>query len=109
MISIYYTNYRPIALLSQFSNIVEKLFCNRLNAFIDKHEMISDNQYGFRPNKSTFTVVLELVEEIISRGCQRHYLGECKRGYLTRRGYLTGLVNQNKTKFIFLEEKQNCS
>ncbi len=31
-----FTNYRPVSLLPQFSKILEKLFNNRLDAFIEK-------------------------------------------------------------------------
>ena len=61
-----FTNYRPVALLPQFSKILEKLFCKRLNKFIDKHNLISENQYGFRPARSTSSALLELAEEISS-------------------------------------------
>ena len=69
----FFTNYRPVALLPQFSKILEKLFCKRLNAFIDRHNLISDNQYGFRPNRSTSTALLELVEEIVTANDRKKY------------------------------------
>ena len=59
-----FTNYRPVALLPQFSKILEKLFCKRLNSFIDKNNILSENQYGFRANRSTSTALLDLLEEI---------------------------------------------
>ena len=68
-----FTNYRPVALLPQFSKILEKLFCKRLNSFIDKHNIISDSQYGFRPNRSTSTALLELVEEIVTANDRNKY------------------------------------
>ena len=46
-------NYRPIALLSQFSNIVEKIIYNRFLHFIDKHNILYAKQYGFIRNSST--------------------------------------------------------
>ena len=61
-----FTNYRPVALLCQFSKVLEKLFCKRLNKFIDKYNLISENQYGFRPSRSTSSALLELIEEISS-------------------------------------------
>ena len=45
-----FTNYRPISLLSQFSKLLEKLFVVRLDSFIEKHNILSDHQYGFRSN-----------------------------------------------------------
>jgi len=59
-----FPNYRPISLLPQFSKILEKLFSNRLDKFLDKHEILSDNQYGFRPNSSTSLALIDSIEEI---------------------------------------------
>ena len=41
-------NYRPVALLSQFSKILEKLFSYRLGNFIEKINILNENRYGFR-------------------------------------------------------------
>ena len=48
-----FTNYRPISLLPQFSKILEKLYCERLNSFLDKYNILSSSQYGFRSSMST--------------------------------------------------------
>ena len=42
-----FTNYRPISILSQFSQILEKLFNHRLELFLAANDIISDSQYGF--------------------------------------------------------------
>jgi len=59
-----YNNYRPISLLPQFSKILEKLFNNRLDSFIQKFEILYQGQYGFQNNRSTASAVLELIEEV---------------------------------------------
>ena len=64
-----FTNYRPISLLSQFSKILEKLFVTRLDSFFDKHQLLSNNQYGFRSGRSTSMAVMEVVEAI-SKGIE---------------------------------------
>ena len=61
-----FINYRPVAVLPQFSKILEKLFCKRLNKFIDKCNLLTENQYGFRSSRSTSLALLQLVEEISS-------------------------------------------
>ena len=61
-----FTNYRPISLLPQFSKILEKLFNVRLDNFIERHSILNNSQYGFRPNMSTSLALLELTEEITS-------------------------------------------
>ncbi len=37
----HFTNYRPVSLLSQFSKILEKLFNDSLDKFIDKHKILT--------------------------------------------------------------------
>ena len=59
-----FTNYRPISLLPQISKILEKLYNNRLDMFIDNCNILSPSQYGFRPIMSTTEALLDLVEEI---------------------------------------------
>lgn len=61
-----FTNYRPISLLPQFSKILEKLFVHRLDNFIEKHNILCDQQYGFRGNLSTSMAVINLTEQISS-------------------------------------------
>jgi hypothetical protein len=45
-------NYRLISILSVFSKILEKM-CKRLNSFIEKNNILSNAQFGFRQGKST--------------------------------------------------------
>ena len=59
-----FSNYRPISILTQFSKILEKLFNNRLENFLEKYKILSDNQYGFRKNSSTSYALLKLTEDI---------------------------------------------
>ena len=53
-----FTNYRPI------SKILQKLYNNRLDMFINKCNILSPSQYGFRSSMSTTEALLYLVEEI---------------------------------------------
>ena len=59
-----FTNYRPVSLLPQFSKILEKLFDKRLESFINKNNLLSDSQYGFRRGRSTSMALINLIEEI---------------------------------------------
>ena len=59
-----FTNYRPVSLLPQFSKILEKLFGIRLDYFINRYNLLSGDQYGFRTNMSTSLALMELTEEI---------------------------------------------
>ena len=60
------SNYIPISLLSQFSKILETLFNERLDKFIDKFQLLNNRQYGFRSQMSTSHALMDLVEEITS-------------------------------------------
>lgn len=62
-----FTNYRPISILPQLSKILEKLFVARLNAFINKHNLLNDSQYGFRSNRSTALALIDLIEDITNK------------------------------------------
>src|SRR5690606_38834131 len=57
-------NYRPISILSNISKIFEKIIFNRMNVFIDKHNILHKNQYGFRKNRSCEDAVLHLSEHV---------------------------------------------
>lgn len=57
-------NYRPIALLSIISKILEKIVSNRLVNFLDTHNVISNRQFGFQRGKSTEDAVSLLTNKI---------------------------------------------
>ena len=57
-------NYRPISLLSNFNRIFEKIMYNRMKVFIQKHQLLSSSQYGFRQANSTEHAILDMVESI---------------------------------------------
>lgn len=59
-----FTNYRPISLLPQFSKILEHLFVDRLDHFVENNNLLTENQYGFRANRSPSMPLIELSEEI---------------------------------------------
>ena len=57
--------YRPISVLSQLNKIFEKLIHERMMAFIDKHNILSKTQFGFRKGHSTSHGISHLNEQII--------------------------------------------
>ena len=61
-----FNNYRPVSLLPQFSKILEKVFEKRLDSFINKYNLLSNSQYGFRNNRSTALALIDLIENITS-------------------------------------------
>ena len=56
------TNYRPIAVLSPFSKILEKIVNDQLVSFIDKHNILFKYQFGFRKDHSTELAILEITD-----------------------------------------------
>ena len=59
-----FSNYRPISVLPRFSKILEKLMYKRVVKFLDKHSVLSENQYGFRKKRSTNLAIMELITKI---------------------------------------------
>lgn len=57
-------NYRPISVLPFFSKVLEKLMYNRLLSFIEKHELLSNYQFGFRKAMSTELALAVAVNKI---------------------------------------------
>ena len=57
-------NYRPISLLSVFDKIIEKLMHKRLYNFFESHNILFDNQFGFRKNNSTSYALIQITERI---------------------------------------------
>lgn len=57
-------NYRPISLLPAVSKIFEKLIYKRLYSYLEKNNLLIDNQYGFKRNHSTTLAVLDLVDKV---------------------------------------------
>ncbi len=54
---IEFSNYRPISMLSNISKILEKVVHRRLYSFMTKHNILYDNQFGFRPKHSTIDAI----------------------------------------------------
>ena len=55
-----HVNYRPISLLSVFSNSFENMLYKRMYSFPTNEKLIYEKQYGFRYNYSTNHVLISL-------------------------------------------------
>ena len=55
------SNYRPISLLPVIAKVFERLFYNRVQSFIEKHNILSTTQYGFRSKVSPEHAVVDIV------------------------------------------------
>ncbi len=58
------SNYRPISLLSTFSNILEKIVHQRLFSYLETNNLLSTQQFGFRPKHSTSHPMSLLLNQI---------------------------------------------
>jgi len=58
------SNYRPISLISNLAKIFEELIKKRTITFINKHNIINKNQYGFIAGKSTNDAIATLTKHI---------------------------------------------
>lgn len=58
-------NYRPISLLSCISKVFEKCVKSRIVNFLDKHNIISNHQYGFRKNIGTSDAIYNLTKTVL--------------------------------------------
>ena len=57
-------NYRPIALLSTISKILEKIIATRLANHLSIHKLIHENQYGFQRHKNTEHNLMQLINYV---------------------------------------------
>jgi hypothetical protein len=76
----YMGNYRPISLLPILGKVFEKLYYKRLVSFLDRNNIISYTQYGFRKGRCTSDAINSFLEYIVK-----------------------SLDNQMKTSSIFLD------
>ena len=57
-------NFRPISLLSIFDKIIEKIIHKRLYGFLEFHNILYANQFGFRKKNSTVYALMDITEKI---------------------------------------------
>lgn len=70
------SNYRPITLLSCLGKILEKMVNRRLITELEEKKHLNENQFAFRPGKSTEDYFIEL-ENIINEAKQEEKHIEC--------------------------------
>ena len=73
-------NYRPVCSLLPFSKIFERILYDRMINYIDKHNILSEKQFGFRKGLSTENAIINFIDNIY-----------------------TGLENRQHTAAIFMD------
>ena len=68
-------NYRPISGLPVLNLIIEKLLHSRFVSFIDKNNIIVDEQFGFRRGRCTSDAVTKLLSNIYKSFNNNEYFG----------------------------------
>ena len=56
-------NYRPVSLTATCCKIMETVSRDSLLSYLENNNLISDNQHGFRPNRSCITQLLEVIHD----------------------------------------------
>ncbi|CAB0038087.1 unnamed protein product, partial [Trichogramma brassicae] len=56
------SSYRPLCMLDTAGKILERIICDRLEAFTERPGGLSERQYGFRKGRST----IDAIEDVIS-------------------------------------------
>jgi hypothetical protein len=66
-------NYRPIALLACISKVLERIIYNRIYSFLDSNNLLNENQFGFRPGRSTVDAITLFLGNLIKNIENKHY------------------------------------
>ena len=69
------TNYRPISVLPVLSKVMEKVVFKQVYKYITDNNLLSDNQFGFRPGYSTNTALFTITENIRKKVDQGYVVG----------------------------------
>ena len=59
-----FTNFRPISLLPTISKIAEKIMHKRVTLFLEANNILCQNQFGFRANRSTIDAVTKFIKYV---------------------------------------------
>ena len=59
------SSYRPISLLPTIGKILEKIIAIRVLKFLDKFDLLSEHQFGFRPKFTTEYAILDIFEKLL--------------------------------------------
>ncbi|XP_057299217.1 uncharacterized protein LOC130629860 [Hydractinia symbiolongicarpus] len=64
-------NYRPISVIPAISKVIEKVVHEQLTAYLESNNLINNNQFGFRPRRSTelaATIFIDTVKLKVNDG-----------------------------------------
>jgi hypothetical protein len=67
-----FNNYRPISIIPQFGKILEYVFCKRLVDYLESHNLLNANQFGYRKARSTEQALFKMVDHILNHINERY-------------------------------------
>ena len=59
-------NYRPVSILPTVAKLAESVVCSQLMQYLVSHNVLCDQQHGFRPGRSTESAMLDAVTQLTS-------------------------------------------
>ena len=68
-------NYRPVAILSPLSKILEKAMYEQIYNYFTNNKILHPNLHGYRRNRSTQTALLELYDRWVQAAVQGQVSG----------------------------------
>lgn len=68
------SHYRPIALANTMSKVLEKIINKRLIWHLEKHNLLHNQQCGFRKSRSTLDHIVTLISEVLSTFKNKQHL-----------------------------------
>jgi hypothetical protein len=69
------SNYRPISLLPVFLKLIEKIIYKRLYSYLMEHNLLVDEQFGFREQISTDSAIFDLLNSVLFSLDNKHFVG----------------------------------
>ena len=67
------SNYRPISIVPCFSKLLEKIIKLKLDNFLNKHNILSNLQFGFRKDRSTEDAIIKFVNDVVNNINNNYY------------------------------------
>ena len=68
-------NYRPVSVFSVISKVLERVVCEQLTDYIEKHDYLYELQSGFRSSYSTDSCLIHLSDHILKNQDNGQYTG----------------------------------
>jgi hypothetical protein len=64
-------NYRPVAILSQLSKILEKIVYEQMYNYFTANKLFHGNLHGYRQNRSTQTALLQMYDRWVRAASEK--------------------------------------